>query len=69
MASSISRWLASGSCQPVSEAVDDADAAPGVIDQVRPAAAGVDHARLVGHGLERAHDGRADGDHPAARAR
>ena len=47
------------------EPVDDADAALGRDHQVRPAAAGVDDARLVGHGLERAHDGGADGDHAA----
>ena len=38
----------------------------GVIVEVRPAGVRVHRAVLVGGGLERAHDGRADGDHLAA---
>ena len=68
-ASSISRCEASGSCQPVSRPSTARTPRSGVIDELGPALAGARRRpSLVGDGLERPHDGRADGDHAAAPA-
>ena len=45
------------------EPVDDAHAAPGLDDEVRPARAGAHAPVLAGDGLQRAHDGRPNRDH------